>query len=99
MPLVLSGSIFISGSMMVSGSLGYTGSFTQPSGSIIYLPTLSGSYSTSSFCTSSYYSGSELITGSCPSASLYPTPGLPFLYVINGVLLYYNGSSWNQLFP
>lgn len=79
MPLVLSGSIFISGSMTVSGSLGYTGSFTQGSGSIFYLPYLSGSFT----------------TGSISTGSL----GVPFLYVINGVLWYFNGFNFYQLYP
>lgn len=25
--------------------------------------------------------------------------GVPFLYVINGVLYYFDGSNWNQLYP
>jgi hypothetical protein len=79
MPLELSGSIFISGSMTVSGSFGYTGSFNPSSGSLTFLPYLSGSFTTASISTGSV--------------------NQPFLYVINGVLWFYNGVSWNQLFP
>ena len=81
MPLELSGSIFISGSMVVSGSLGYTGSFSQGSGSLLYLPYLTGSY---------LYTTASVSTGS---------NNVPFLHVINGVLWFYNGVTWNQLYP
>jgi len=75
-------SVFFSGSFNSSGSFNMTGSFNTVTGSLIYLPYSSGSFTTASL--------NYLTSGST---------GVPFLYVINGVLYFYNGVTWNQVYP
>lgn len=70
------GSINVTGSINITGSIG----FSNSTGSVLYLPYLSGSFTTSSL---------NNLTGS----------GAPFFYVINGVLWFYNGSIFAQIYP
>ena len=76
------GSITATGSVNITGSLAITGSisFQNSTGSVLFLPYLSGSFTTSSLSN---------LTGS----------GAPFLFVINGVLWYYTGTTIVQLYP
>ena len=76
------GSSNLTGSMNVTGSFGITGSFSfhSSTGSVFYLPYVSGSFTTGSLSN---------LTGS----------GAPFLFVINGELWFYNGSTFAKLYP
>lgn len=76
------GPVRVTGSLNLTGSIGITGSFSFQSstGSVMYLPNVSGSFSTGSLSN---------LTGS----------GAPFLFVINGELWFYNGTSFARLNP
>jgi len=74
-PFSISGSsVFLSGSFNPSGSINLTGSFNTTSGSLLYLPYSSGSYTTSSL--------NYLTSGSIGTPFLYIINGT--LYFYNG---------------